>query len=156
MAMLGKRLWDDDAFVIASLIPKFGGINLGALQHPFANLFVQNLVSVDFTATGDLAVAGNADVAGELLLSGAASGLSINEGADARAGLATLVGGTVTVTTTAVATGDRILYARQTSGGTPGHLSAPTASIVNATSFVLNSSDPADTSTVYWTIVKPL
>lgn len=69
-------------------------------------------------------------------------------------GTATLVGGTVTVNTSAVQTGDKIFTARNTTGGTAGHLNAPVASIVNGTSFVINSSSGTDTSTVNWWIIK--
>lgn len=168
MASLGKRVWDDDGFAIATILPKFGNINLGSTQHPFEKIYVNELHSLtdtivtdDLTVTddaavgGDLSVVGNAVFSGNLTLDTLGKGLSLKEGANARAGLATLVGGTVTVATTAVAAGDRILFARQTTGGTLGHLSAPTASIVAGTSFVINSSDVADTSTVYWTIVRP-
>lgn len=68
-------------------------------------------------------------------------------------GTATLVGGTVTVSTAAVKTGDLIFTSRNTTGGTAGHLNAPVASIVNSTSFVINSSSGTDTSTVNWWIV---
>jgi hypothetical protein len=72
--------------------------------------------------------------------------------ADVR-GTATLSGGTVTVSTTAVKTGDVIMVSRNTTGGTAGHLNAPVASIVNSTSFVINSSSGTDTSTVNWWIL---
>lgn len=73
--------------------------------------------------------------------------------ADVR-GTATLVGGTVTVNTTAVEAGDLIFVSRNTAGGTVGHLNAPTSTITAATSFVINSSSGTDTSTVNWWIVK--
>lgn len=79
----------------------------------------------------------------------------VDEGTNKSQGLATLVGGTVTVSTTQVLTGDRIVLSRQTPGGTEGFLSAPTASITNATSFVINSSSGTDTSTVFWMIYHP-
>ena len=69
-------------------------------------------------------------------------------------GTATLVGGTVTVSTTAVKTGSIIALTRNTPGGTVGDLSAPVASIVNATSFVINSASGTDTSTINWQIVR--
>lgn len=69
-------------------------------------------------------------------------------------GTATLVGGTVTVTTTAIEAGDVIMLTRNTPGGTAGDLSAPVASITAATSFVINSANGADTSTVNWWIIK--
>lgn len=68
-------------------------------------------------------------------------------------GTATLVAGTVTVATTAVAAASKIFVSCNTPGGVLGFLSAPVASIVAATSFVINSSNPADTSTVNWVIV---
>lgn len=68
-------------------------------------------------------------------------------------GTATLVGGTVTVNTGKVATGDKIMISCNTTGGTQGILSAPTGSIVNGTSFVINSSSGTDTSTVNWIII---
>ncbi len=74
--------------------------------------------------------------------------------ADSVVGTATLVGGTVTVNTTAVAAGSQIFVSRNTPGGTSGFLSAPVASIVAATSFVINSSAGADTSTVNWWIIN--
>lgn len=77
------------------------------------------------------------------------------------AGTSTLVSGTVTVSTTAVATGSVIMLSRNTPGGTLGiGLTAPVASIVNATSFVINSVSSAgavvatDTSTINWWIIE--
>ncbi len=72
--------------------------------------------------------------------------------ADVR-GTATLVGGTKTVTTTSVRTGDIIMVSRNTPGGAVGDLSAPVASIVDATSFVINSASGTDTSTINWWIL---
>lgn len=71
--------------------------------------------------------------------------------ADSVAGVATLVGGTVTVSTTSVKTGSTVLYARKTTGGTVGQLSV---TIVDATSFTINSSSGTETSTVSWFIVN--
>lgn len=67
-------------------------------------------------------------------------------------GIATLVGGTVTVNTTAVTANSIILVARRTTGGTLGHLSVGT--ITAATSFVINSSSATETSTVSWLLVN--
>lgn len=82
-------------------------------------------------------------------------------GAAAVAGTATLVSGTVTVSTTAIEAGDKVFLTRNTPGGTLGiGLTAPVASISAATSFVINSVDAAgsvlttDTSTVNWWIIK--
>ena len=67
-------------------------------------------------------------------------------------GNATLVAGTKTVATTAVRTGDDILLTRKTIGGTAGNLSIGT--IVDKTSFVINSSSGSDTSVVTWVILR--
>lgn len=67
-------------------------------------------------------------------------------------GSAVLVAGTVTVSTTAVRTGDKILLTRLVTGGTVGHLTVGT--IVNATSFVIDCAVNTDTSTVAWAIVR--
>jgi hypothetical protein len=69
-------------------------------------------------------------------------------------GTATLVAGTVTVATTAVTAASKIFVTVNTPGGTPGFISVPTASIVAGTSFVINSSNAADTSTINWWIIN--
>ncbi len=66
-------------------------------------------------------------------------------------GKAVLVAGTVTVSTVEVKTSDYIQLTRMVTGGTVGHLTVGT--IVNATSFIIDSSSNTDTSTVYWQIM---
>jgi hypothetical protein len=66
------------------------------------------------------------------------------------AGKATLVAGTVTVSTAEVQAGDTILLTNVLAGGTVGILSV--GAIVAGTSFVINSSSNTDTSTVFWKI----
>ncbi|MFF3190565.1 glycosyl hydrolase family 28-related protein [Streptomyces misionensis] len=74
-------------------------------------------------------------------------------GTAARMGTATLVGGTVTVNTTAIAAASVVQLTIQTPGGTVGSV------YVNArtpgTSFVIKSTSASDTSTVGWRIVDP-
>ena len=65
-------------------------------------------------------------------------------------GSAVLVGGTVTVSTTQVHTNSIVLLTRKTAGGTLGNL---TYTISSETSFTINSTDGADTSTVDWLII---
>lgn len=85
-------------------------------------------------------------------------GLRIREGIGARMGAATLVGGTVTVGTSAIkagAAGQRIFLSRQLGGGTRGELEVSTRTA--GVSFVINSVDSAgalvaDTSVVAWMI----
>jgi len=67
-------------------------------------------------------------------------------------GTATLSSGTVTVTTDKIKTGYKIYLSVNTPSGTQGFLSAPTGSIVNEISFVINSSSVLDNSTVNWWI----
>lgn len=67
-------------------------------------------------------------------------------------GRAVLVGGTTPtpVATNEVLTADNILLTRVLTGGTQGTLTV--GAIVNKTSFVITSSNAADTSTIYWEI----
>lgn len=79
--------------------------------------------------------------------------LSISTGSNKTVGTATLVAGSITVNNTSVTSSSLIFVSRTTSAGTIGHLSCPIASIVNNTSFVINSSSATDTSTInYWII----
>lgn len=74
-------------------------------------------------------------------------------------GTATLVGGTVTVTTAQPFTANaKVFVLMHEPGGTPGHLSAPVASVNPTTSqFVINSSSGTDVSTVDWVLLdEPL
>jgi hypothetical protein len=90
---------------------------------------------------------------GDLIINTVGRGLQIKEGSNAKMGTATLVAGTVTVSTTAVTATSRIFLTSQADGGTVGfqRVSARTA----ATSFVITSSNAADTSTIAWFIVEP-
>lgn len=67
-------------------------------------------------------------------------------------GSAVLVAGTKTVSTTAIKAGDKVILTRLVTGGTVGHLSVGT--IVDATSFVINSDSATETSTIAWAIVR--
>jgi hypothetical protein len=75
--------------------------------------------------------------------------LVISTGPDAYAGTATLSHGTATVNTTAVLSGSHIILTLQNCSNC-GTLSV--GFIVNATSFVINSANISDGSTVYWEI----
>lgn len=93
------------------------------------------------------------DVRGMVAVGTAGAGFAVKEGANAKMGTAVLVAGTVTVSTTAVTASSRIFLTHQNNSGTPGFLSvtAKTAS----TSFIITSSNAADTSTVAWIIFEP-
>jgi hypothetical protein len=83
----------------------------------------------------------------------AGRGLQVAEGANAKMGVATLVGGTLAVATTAVTANSRIFLTCQTPGGTPGFLRVSTRTA--GTSFTILSSSGTDTSVVAWMIVEP-
>jgi len=72
-----------------------------------------------------------------------------------RHGRATLVGGTVTVSDALVSANTRISITVVTPGGTQGFLSAPSASRVASTSFVINSTSATETSVVDWIAIEP-
>ena len=91
---------------------------------------------------------------GNVLISTIGKGLQVKTGTNAKIGTAVLVAGTATVANTSVTANSRIFLTSNTDGGTPGWLrvSAKTA----ATSFVITSSSPLDTSTVAWMIVESI
>lgn len=92
---------------------------------------------------------------GNLVLGTAGNKLSIATGSNASIGTsAAMTAGSITISTTAVTASSKIFLSANTPGGTAGILSAPTASIVANTSFVINSSSSLDTSTVNWWIVN--
>lgn len=82
----------------------------------------------------------------------AGGGVRLKEGTNGRAGVATLVNGTVTVSNTLVTSNSRITLDRQNAGGTLGHLSTVRTA---GTGFTINSSSATETSTVYFTINEP-
>ena len=117
-----------------------GGIQWGSGQvAPDTNLY---RLSADNLATDD-----------NLILTTAGRSLRIKEGTNACMGRATLVGGTVTVNTTAVSANSEIFLTCQTPGGTPGFLRV--SARVAGTSFTILSSSGTDTSVVAWMIVEP-
>lgn len=97
---------------------------------------------------------GNVTVAnGNLVLGTAGNGFQIKEGSNARMGTATLSGGTIAVSNTSAATGDRIFIQRVSGTSAEfGHLSY---TISNGVSFTINSTDAQDDSVVNWLIIKP-
>mgnify|MGYP001576196577 FL=1 len=91
--------------------------------------------------------------AGDMKNTVAGGGIYIKEGVNATMGVATLVGGTVTVSTTKVTANSRIFLTTQTVGGTIGtqYISARVA----GTSFTITSTSATDTSVIAWQIVEP-
>lgn len=105
---------------------------------------------VQVTGTGDVKV-----LTGQLTVETAGKGLSIKEGSNAKMGTATMVAGTVTVSTTAVTANSRIFLTIQSLGT----VASPKAIAVTArsanTSFTITSADNTDTSVVAWMLVEP-
>lgn len=97
---------------------------------------------------------------GDIVINTAGDGIKIAEGANAKMGVGTLVNGTVTVSTTAVAATSRIHLTRLVGAGTTrGILTVGT--ITAATSFVIRAEDLSgnlsadDDSQVSWVILDP-
>lgn len=89
------------------------------------------------------------------------AGSNFTTGAAGRAGTATLVAGTATISTTAVTANSIVLLSRKLHAGAPigADLECPTRTV--ATSFVVNSIDVAtgatvatDTSTFDWLVIN--
>lgn len=91
----------------------------------------------------------------DIVLKTAGSGIKIKEGSDATSGVATLVGGTVTVNTSKVTANSRI----QLTGQNLGTITVPVGYAVSArtpgTSFTILSANVLDTSDVAWVIIEP-
>lgn len=98
-------------------------------------------------ATAGLTLTGN------LNLGTAGLGLLVKEGSNATMGAGTLVGGTVTISTTKVTANSRIFLSVQSQGGTAGFVEVTAR--VAATSFTITSSSALDTSIVAWVIIEP-
>jgi len=79
--------------------------------------------------------------------------LSMNAGSDKQLGLATLVGGTVTVSNINVQADSNIFVCAQTNAGTPGFLGVTART--PGVSFDITSSSNSDTSDVSWLIMNP-
>jgi hypothetical protein len=92
------------------------------------------------------------EVTGNIALTTAGNKIKIATGTNASVGTSTLVAGTVTVSTTAVTASSKIFLTCGVVGGTQGILSVGT--ITGGTSFVINSSNAADTSQINWFIIN--
>lgn len=125
--------------------------NTGHLQYAASGTAGNTFVASDAIAWG---TSGNVSIsAGDLSIDTAGKTLKIKQGSNACAGVgATLSSGTVTVNTTAVATGDIVLLSCTGAGGTQG---IPRISAISSgTSFTITSSSGSDSSTYSWVIVK--
>lgn len=93
------------------------------------------------------------EVTGNIALTTAGNKIKIKSGSNASVGSATLVGGTVTVNTTAVTANSQIFCTVQTLGTVS--LAKPIAVTTKTagTSFVITSADATDTSVISWWII---
>jgi len=82
-------------------------------------------------------------------------GFRLKEGTNAKMGLATLAGGTVTVANTAVTANTRIFLTVQTLSGAAVPQAVAPANVIAGTSFDIISASAADTSTVAWLLIEP-
>ena len=105
------------------------------------------------TPTGTMHVVGTTILDGSVTLPTAGNGILIKEGTNATMGLSTLVGGTVTVSTTKVTASSRIHLTSQADGGTPGFVRITART--GGTSFTITSSNASDTSSIAWIIIEP-
>lgn len=85
----------------------------------------------------------------------AGKGLQVKEGTNAKQGVATLVAGTVTVSTTAVTANSRILLTVQSLGTVTVPVAIAVTARTAATSFTITSADATDTSVVGYLIMEP-
>ena len=130
-------------------LPKFFLLQLSSVSFESDN----NIAGTVTIGGGDTRTGSLETIDGGIKVNTVGSGLDIAEGANARQGTATLVGGTLVVPTTAVTATSRIFLTSQIDGGTPGFLRV-SATIVGA-SFTILSSNALDTSTVAWLIMEP-
>ena len=106
------------------------------------------------TPTATLHVVGTTKLEGSLSMPVAGNGVLIKEGTNATMGVATLVGGTVTVNTTKVTANSRIFLTIQ--GGTLTNVGSTYISArVAGTSFTISSTNILDTADVAWILIEP-
>lgn len=92
---------------------------------------------------------------GDLIVNAVGKGVTIKEGSNAKMGVATLVLGTVVVSTTAVTANSRIQLTRQSLGTITVPPGLAVSARTGGTSFTILSGDLTDTSTVSWIIFEP-
>ena len=96
--------------------------------------------------------AGNIVTPGYVRMTDIGAGLQIKEGANARMGTATLVGGTITVNNTSITANTRIFLTVSSAIGTQGFLSTTR---IASTSFTITSTNILDVSIVNWMLIEP-
>lgn len=115
-------------------------------------LVLASQAGIYFAPDNNSTVALKLETTGQVNIQNAGTGLTIKSGANCKVDTAVLVGGTVTVSNTSVTANSLILLTAQVAGGVQGILSIGT--VTAGTSFDINSSSVADTSTVGYMIVE--
>lgn len=119
-----------------------------------ATLYINGAISSGTNNYALLINSGNTLMNGNLTLGTAGNKLNITTGTNASVGTATLTGGTVTVSTTAVTASSKIFLTDATTGALT-NIGTPTVGTITAgTSFVINSSNVLDTSNINWFIIN--
>lgn len=131
----------DEAGVTGALVMASGGLTSGRVPVSGANGLLADDADLTFAT----------DTLSATKLSSALLSLA-NTGGAATSGQLTLIGGTLTVNTTAMSATALLFAQRKTAGGTIGF--ATTYTQVNGTSFTLTSDSALDTSTYNWWIVE--
>jgi hypothetical protein len=125
------------------------GTNLTSGRVPFATTNGRLTDNAALTWNGTVL-----GVTGNLTLSTAGNKINIATGTNASVGTATLSGGTVTVSTTAVTASSKIFLTDATTGALTNVGSPTVGTIVAGTSFVINSTNVLDNSAVNWIIIN--
>lgn len=116
--------------------------------------FIVSLGNASASPIETFRVLANGDVkavTGNLVVAVAGKGLQLKSGTGARAGNATLVAGTVTVTNTTVTANTIVYLTRKTAGGTIGNLSYTLSA---GASFTINSDSASDTSVISYILIE--
>lgn len=149
-----------DIYANSGRVAQFNFSGAGGQYLKMVNATTGNSPSIaaegsDTNITLALAGKGTGDVAvttGNMNITTLGKGLKVKTGTNSKAGVATLVGGTVTVANTSVTANSIIMLTCLTPGGTPGFLRVSAVSA--GTSFAITSSSASDTSVVSWFIVE--
>lgn len=142
-----------------------GWVTTGSSKNPMSFVGTQNKTNTAASEVSDLwfatQKAGTLTLGlkltdqGQLAIQQSGAGLSVKEGSNCKMGTSTLVGGTVTVSTTAVTTNSRIFLTTQSLGTVAVPTDIAVTARTNGTSFVITSASATDTSVVAWMIVEP-